>query len=187
MVIKMKKFLIAVLLAAVVVGVAACGESAASAATPSAAETQPAENDEANSYFTFVPAGQDFTASEVTAAILETVPINSSVEKGIDDLPIYFDALDTSGVSDASYCMCASGAYPDEIAVLKFDSAELAKAGAEAVKARLESQRGTYESYKPDEMYKFDGSVAEARGCFAVYLITSDNAAAKEILNRYIP
>lgn len=171
----MKKYLTAVLLAAVLTGLAACGGGAA--APTSAPEAQPGTQSEA----------REFTASEVTAAILETVPINSSVEKGIDDLPVYFDALDTAGVEEASYCMCASGAYPDEIAVLKFESADLAEAGAESVKARLESQRTTYESYKPDEMYKFEGAAAEARGNYVVYLLTADNAAAKEVLNRYIP
>lgn len=169
----MKKILMVGLLAAALIGLAACGGEPTPSTSPAAPETQPAE--------------QDFTASKVTAEILETVPINSSIEKGIDDLSVYFDALDPAGVEDASYCMCASGAYPDEIAVLKFQSADLAEAGAEAVKARLESQRTTYEAYKPDEMYKFDGSIAEARGNYVVYLLTADNAAAKEILSRYIP
>ncbi len=126
------------------------------------------------------------SASEITAAVLEKVPINSAVEKGIDDLSVYFASLDTQGVEEASYYMCASGAYPDEIAVLRFSSDELAEAGAEAVKERMESQRSTYETYKPEEMYKFDGAVAEARGSYVVYLITADNAGAEEVIGQYI-
>ncbi|MCM1463258.1 MAG: DUF4358 domain-containing protein [Bacteroides sp.] len=174
---------------AILLSLASCSESGDPApAATDATETTVAENapvGEGDDAFLFVPS--DFSVSEVTAAILADVPISSAVEKGVDDLEYYFDGLDPSGITDASYCMCASGAYPDELAVIKFESAALAEAGEDAVKKRLESQRATYESYTPEEMYKFDGSIAEARGDYVVYLITADNAAAKDVLARYIP
>lgn len=167
----MKNTMTAALAAAMLLSLSACGGEP---------EPAPAGTTEA------APAVSEFTASEVTAAVLAAVPINSAVEKGIDDLPVYFGSLDPEGVAEASYYICGSGAYPDEIAVLKFSSDDLAKTGLEAVKERLDSQYATYESYTPKEMYKFDGAVAEARGCYVVYLITADNDAAKEVVGQYI-
>lgn len=170
----MTKRKIAGFMAAALLTLSSCGENPAS--TTTTAETPETQ-----------PAAAKFTASEITAAILETVPINSAVEKGTDDLSVYFGTLDTGGITEASYYICGSGAYPDEIAVLKFSSDELAEAGLEAVKTRLENQYETYESYTPKEMYKFDGAVAEVRGSYILYLVTADNGAAKKIADQYIP
>lgn len=167
----MKKTITAALIAAMLFSLSACGGEP---------EQTPVSTNEA------APAVSEFTASEVTAAVLAAVPINSAVEKGIDGLSVYFTSLDPEGITEASYYICGSGAYPDEIAVLKFSSDDLAKTGLEAVKERLDSQYATYESYTPKEMYKFDGAVAEARGCYVVYLITADNVAAKEAVGQYI-
>lgn len=177
----MKKTVTAALAAAMLLSLSACAEGSEPAPTVSNAADEKAGGD-LTVDFTFSP----FTASDVTAAVLAAVPINSAVEKGIDDLPVYFTSLDPEGVAEASYYICGSGAYPDEIAVLKFSSDDLVKAGLEAVKERLDSQYATYESYTPKEMYKFDGAVAEARGCYVVYLITADNDAAKEAVGQYI-
>lgn len=183
MVIKMKKTITAILTSAMLLSLSACAEGSepASTGTPTDAAGEKG-NGEVSADFTF----SSFTASDVTAAVLEAVPISSAVEKGIDDLSVYFPSLDPESVTEASYYICGSGAYPDEIAVLKFGSDDLAETGLEAVKERLDSQYEDYESYKPKEMYKFDGAVAEARGSYVVYLITADNNAAKEVVGQYI-
>ena len=184
----MKKTIMAILAAAMLLSLSACGEEAEAVSTGTNDTAAPTDatgekgNGEVSADFTF----SSFTASDVTAAVLEAVPISSAVEKGIDDLSVYFPSLDPESVTEASYYICGSGAYPDEIAVLKFGSDDLAEAGLEAVKERLDSQYETYESYTPKEMYKFDGAVAEARGSYVVYLITADNNAAKEVVGQYI-
>lgn len=129
---------------------------------------------------------EDIAPSEVTSSILAEITINSAIEKGIDDLSVYFTDLDIAALESASYYMCASGAYPDEIAVFKFSSAELAEQGKAAVEARLEKQISVYESYTPDEMYKLDDAVIEVKGNYVYYLVTSDNSKAKEIVEDLI-
>lgn len=124
--------------------------------------------------------------SELTEAVLAEIPINSAFEKSIDDIPFYFSELDTSTVSEVSYYICASGAYPDEIAVITFNSAESALQGSEAVHARLDKQISVYESYTPDEMYKLDTAVIDVKGNAVIYLVTSDNERAKEIIDGII-
>ncbi len=132
-----------------------------------------------------VASAVEYTPAEITSAVLAEIPINSAVEKGIDDLGYYFADLDTSTLTDASYYMCASGAYPDEIAVFKFNSSEMAEAGKSAVEARMQSQVKTYESYSPDEMYKLDNAVIEVNGSYIYYLVTSDNVKANDIVSGY--
>ncbi len=172
----MKKKIFAAIFAAAVLCAGGCGGEEAQTSTSAASTSEaPASVPETTA-----------SASEITAAVLEKVEISSAIEKGVDDLEYYFTSLDVSGLEEASYYMCASGAYPDEIAVLKFSSDELAEAGLAAVQERMEQQRSTYETYTPDEMYKFDGAVAETRGNYIVYLITADNSAAEEIIGQYI-
>lgn len=169
----MKRKFLAAALAVLCLGTASCG-----------ADTTADDDTSAD------PASvQETTASapaDVTAAVLAEIPINSAIEKGIDDLSVYFADLDTTALEAASYYMCASGAYPDEIAVFKFTSAELAETGKNAVQTRLEKQISVYESYTPDEMYKLDGAVLEVKGNYVYYLVTSDNTRAKEIVEGLI-
>ena len=170
----MKRKILAVMLAALCLGAASCGTAATTDENDTGVDAASVQETSASA-----PA-------DVTAAILAEIPINSASEKGIDDLSVYFTDLDTSALEAASYYMCASGAYPDEIAVFKFTSAELAEAGKAAVQTRLDKQISVYESYTPDEMYKLEGAVLEVDGNYIYYLVTSDNARAKEIAEALI-
>lgn len=124
--------------------------------------------------------------SEITEAILAEITINSALEKGIEDMPAYFAELDTTGLEAVSYYMCASGAYPDEIAVFKFSSAELAEQGKSAVQARLDKQISTFETYTPDEFYKLEDAVIEVKGNYIFYFVTENNSRAAEIMESYV-
>ena len=87
---------------------------------------------------------------------------------------------------DSSYYICASGAYPDEIAVFEFNSAEAAEKGIEAVKTRLKERITEFEDYTPDEMYKLEGAITEAKGNYVYYLVCSDNSKAQDIVTKFI-
>ena len=72
---------------------------------------------------------------------------------------------------------------PDEIAVFKVkDTGDLSKC-TDAFKTRQEYQKTNFESYKPDQMYKFDNVYTNTFGVYAVMVIaddTSDVEAAVE-------
>lgn len=127
-----------------------------------------------------------FTPADVTDAVLEQIPINSSFAQGKDNTSANFDTMDMDTVTDYSYVVCASGAYPDEIAVFKFDSEASASAGKDAVDARLQQQISVYETYTPDEFYKLEDAVITQSGEYVYYLVTSDNAAAEKIVKGFI-
>ncbi len=120
--------------------------------------------------------------SEVVKAVLEEVPIESVVEKDESKLEDYYTDLDTSKVESAAFALCGSGSYPDEIAVIKCNSATDAEAAKTALQARLDSQKELYSTYTPDEMYKLDGAIIYTKGEYAIFIALSDNEKAKSIV-----
>ena len=179
-----KKIIFAALVAALVCGAASCvGTATPSASTTAASETAAAtkESEEIS-----VPIASDAEPGEITKAVLDEVPINSAFEKKAESLPDYFDGLDVDALDAFSYYICASGAYPDEIAVFRFNSEDSAKGAVKAVEDRLAYQKETYETYTPDEMYKIDNAVIRQTGNWVYYLVTSDNEKADSIVKGFI-
>lgn len=123
----------------------------------------------------------DASAADITAAVTAEIEIPSAVEKTADNIGAFYD-VDVSAVEDMSVLICGSGAYPDELAVFKFTDAEAAKAGAEAVQKRLDSQTATYADYTPDEMYKLEDAFVIIKNNWVAMAACSDNSRAKEII-----
>lgn len=170
----MKRFIAGLIIAASVLSVASCGGNTATETKKQETEATEAE------------VKKEFKASEVTAAILDEITIASAFEKSVDSFNDFFTDLDTESLTDGSYYICASGAFPDEIAVFRFKDAEAAKAAEPSVKERLESQKATYETYTPDEFYKLEDAVLEVKDEYLYYLVTSDNKRAEEIVKSFI-
>ena len=164
----MKKRIFAAFLAAICLTAASCGTET---------ETPVTTQQEEEFYI---------AATDVTNAVLAEIPINSAIEKRKDDLEFYFTELNTESLDSASYFMCASGAYPDEIAVFVFDSAESAKAAEAAVRARLDKQISVYESYTPAEMYKLEDAIVTVKQNVIFYAVTGNNSRAQEIFDSFI-
>lgn len=120
-------------------------------------------------------------ASEITAAIMAEIEIPSAIEKTAENLGAYYD-IDVATIAEMSVYICGSGAYPDELAVFKFNDEAGAKAGAEAVQNRLDSQTAIYKDYTPAEMYKLDEAVIITEGNWVVFAACDANARAKEII-----
>lgn len=151
----------------------------ATAETTSAAALDNSENADAQD----TPAApvSDASAADITAAVTAEIEIPSAVEKTADNIGAFYD-VDVSAVEDMSVLICGSGAYPDELAVFKFTDAEAAKAGAEAVQKRLDSQTETYADYTPDEMYKLEDAFVIIKDNWVAMAACSDNSRAKEII-----
>ncbi len=119
--------------------------------------------------------------ADITAAIMAEIEIPSAMEKNAENIGAYYD-VDTATVAEMSVFICGSGAYPDELAIFKFNDEASAQAGAEAVKNRLESQTAIYKDYTPAEMYKLEEAVVITDGSWVAFAACSDNARAKEII-----
>ncbi len=123
----------------------------------------------------------DAAAADITNAVLAEIEIPSAMEKNAENIGAYYD-IDTTTVAEMSVFICGSGAYPDELAVFRFNDAESAKVGAEAVQSRLDSQIAIYKDYTPAEMYKLDEAVLITEGNWVAFAACADNARAKEII-----
>ena len=119
--------------------------------------------------------------ADITAAIMAEIEIPSAMEKNAENIGAYYD-VDTAAIAEMSVYICGSGAYPDELAVFKFNDEVSAQAGAEAVKSRLESQTSIYKDYTPAEMYKLEEAVLITEGNWVAFAACADNARAKEII-----
>ena len=125
----------------------------------------------------------DIEPTEIVNAVLTEVSINSSIEKGKNDIPDFYSELDTSQVESASFAICASGAYPDEIAVMKCTDISAAADVKTAFEKRLASQTELFSTYTPDEMYKLETAKIYTVENYAIFLALSDNSRAKEIVD----
>ena len=122
----------------------------------------------------------EVTAADITTAVMSEIELMSPIEKTADNIGAFYD-IDAASVTDMSVFICGSGAYPDELAVFRFTDADSAKAGAEAVKSRLESQLALYKDYTPDEVYKLEGAAVIEKDTWVIFTACSDNDRAKEI------
>lgn len=123
----------------------------------------------------------DASAADITNAVMAEIEIPSAMEKTAENIGAYYD-IDVTTVSEMSVFVCGSGAYPDELAVFRFNDEADAKAGADAVQSRLDGQIAVYKDYTPDEMYKLDEAVIITEGNWVAFSACADNAKAKEII-----
>ena len=125
----------------------------------------------------------DVTPTEIVNAVLTEVPITSGLEKGMGDISDFYSDIDASQIEGASFVICASGAYPDEIAVMKCTDSSAAASVKASFEKRLASQSELYSTYTPDEMYKLETAEVYTIGNYAILLAVSDNDRAKEIVD----
>lgn len=118
--------------------------------------------------------------ADITSAIMAEIEIPSAVEKTKEDVGAYYD-INVEAAEALSVFICGSGAYPDELAVFKMNSAEQAESAREAAQKRLDNQIELYTDYTPDEMYKLDGAKVVVKGNYVMLFACSDDDRAYEI------
>lgn len=126
-------------------------------------------------------AAESLSPAEKSEKLLKTVEFPSMVEVIPDKLEFYY-GITTDDVTEFSAYICGSGMAPDEFGIFEAKDQASAEKIKAALKARIDEQYETFESYTPDAMYRFDDSFAEINGTTVIYAVCSDNSAAKEIL-----
>lgn len=89
--------------------------------------------------------------------------------------------IDAADVAEFSAFVCGNGSSPREYGVFIAKDANAANRIAEALKTHVQLHRKTFETYKPDEMYKFDDSFIEMNGNTVSYAVCEDNDKAHEL------
>ena len=89
--------------------------------------------------------------------------------------------LEDSGVLE-EVSWISPGGTAEEVTVLRFGSADQAKAFEGAARAHIAEVREANESYRPQEIPKLDKAVVERRGETLLILVSADYDAAKAAL-----
>ncbi|MDR2532030.1 MAG: DUF4358 domain-containing protein [Oscillospiraceae bacterium] len=128
----------------------------------------------------------NISTETIAQEIFTEIEIPSSVQKGAEDLEFFFSGLTLEGIRELSYYICASGAFPDELLIIKFDTARQAADAKPAVQSRLESRRDDFRDYAPDEMYKLDSAEVRTNSNWLFFFVTENNARVSGIINSYV-
>lgn len=167
-----KKIIAGLICAAVAVCVCGCSSGTA---TDSSASSTTESSSETDSVSTAA------SASDITEKILSEIefPSKAEIEEGRRDN--FYEVEEKDKIDSYSAYICASGAYPDELAVFCMKSSADTAAVKEMLEKRVEKQSAAFKDYTPDEMYKIDGNNVVVSGNYVALIICSDNAKATEI------
>lgn len=119
------------------------------------------------------------TLSDAASSAGVTLPEMVSVSAGTLHDRFLIDEAD---VSEFSAYVCGNGSSPREYGVFTAKDGDAAKRISDALKAHIEIHRKTFETYKPDEMYKFDDSFVEINGNVVSYAVCENNDKARDLL-----
>jgi hypothetical protein len=132
----------------------------------------------------------DTAPATIAEAIMSEIEIPSAVEKNIEDLPHFFRDLDTSYIEELSFWICASGAFPDELLIVKFKTSTDASTDASnakaAVQSRLDSRTTDFRDYAPAEMYKLENAGLQVNHNWLFFFVTEDNTKVRNIINSFL-
>ena len=79
-----------------------------------------------------------------------------------------------------------TGATPEEISVWQASSADTVKTIEAAAKDRIEVQKKSFESYRPEQMPKLDSPVLVTSGNYVIFCISGDNTSAQSIVDSFL-
>lgn len=171
---KVTKLLSAVLIPAIILSLSACSSNSTSSSS-TASETSSVASEQSSEAAAGAPA-------DITAKMQADIKFPSMAEIGSDRMSTYYE-IDAGKIDSFSAFICGSGAVPDEIAVFKMKSEQDVEAAKSVLLARVDNQKATFESYTPDEMYKFDDKNVVTNGQYVALIICADNSAATDIFN----
>lgn len=98
------------------------------------------------------------------------------------DIAAQFYGIETSKIAEYSM-LCSTGATTEEIALFKCTNVDSAAKVMTAAKARVETQRTTYESYAPGEMPKLDDAIVIQNDVYVFYIVSADASKAQTVLD----
>jgi len=124
---------------------------------------------------------ESVTTAEISAAIIESGEFPEMVNKTVDDLKYFYSEFDFDNVAEASFYVCPSGAYADNITVIKMKSVDDAKMAKIFFEDYIKSEIESWRNYQTKEAIKMEDSIVEQKGEYIGMFICQDSEKAKEI------
>lgn len=103
------------------------------------------------------------------------------LEKIGGDIAMKIYQLEPDAVA-GSAVYTGTAAVVDEVSVWEARDAAAVKTVEQAVRARLESQKESYASYRPEEVPKLDAAVIVSKGNYVALCVSKDSEKAKTVL-----
>ena len=137
------------------------------------------EDPEENPYDTNIDAGAlaEYLADRITFA--------DELTKVDNDIAYEIYGIEESAVSDIAVYM-STGATAEEIAVLTVKDDEGALLAGTAFNSRIESQKGGFENYVPEEIPKLENAVITQIDSAVVMIVCADTDEAEQAVDSYI-
>lgn len=124
------------------------------------------------------------TVGEIAEALADTCTFSESLTRNdayLANHPFGFSALGDKLVSYTAYV--PAGIIPEEILVFETADASDTQAIVDKLNAYVAYQSSEYASYAASQVPKLDDPVIVTHGNFVIYVISADNAAAKEAVS----
>ena len=83
-------------------------------------------------------------------------------------------------VADVSMYTSSSRATAEEVTVIRMKDAADIQLAQDAIAARIEDQKRSYESYMPDEMPKINNAAVYTHGSYAILVVADDTSGAEK-------
>ena len=74
----------------------------------------------------------------------------------------------------------SSRATAEEVTVIRMKDAADIQLAQDAIAARIEDQKRSYESYMPDEMPKINNAAVYTHGSYAILVVADDTSGAEK-------
>lgn len=122
--------------------------------------------------------------SDVAQALTDAIEFPEMATQLAEDLQYYgYGDLNTDDIEEVYYAIASSGLTPEEILIVKLKD----DSGIADLKTMMEARRDAIAAvaadYTPELMEQIDSAIIETKGAYAYFVISSDNAAAKAVLD----
>jgi len=131
-------------------------------------------------------------ADKYADAELDTEVLVSAMQNGLffdDELVRLDDELVAQKYNfggNKTVILAGSGATAEEIIIVEYSDAPSAKNGLEKLNSHLSEQKNLFKNYNASEMPKLESALCRTYGRFVIYCVSSDTAAAENIIDSCI-
>ena len=124
--------------------------------------------------------GKEPAAVDVVQAVAQGLTFKDTMMTVDQDVFYNFYDIDAQKVADVSMYTSSSRATAEEVTVIRMKDAADIQLAQDAIAARIEDQKRSYESYMPDEMPKINNAAVYTHGSYAILVVADDTSGAEK-------
>lgn len=134
--------------------------------------------------FSLYSGGGSLDTAAFAADMLSSVPFKDNMSEVSESVAARMFELEPGAALNGTV-YTSGGGTAEEFAVFECADAAQAEALTEKLRKRVESRKGDFDVYKPEEMPKLNSAFVVSKGNLAFMCISDDNSAAEAVINKY--